>query len=129
MDTEYVTYMFTVLNVVLHKRGAGDGLEMDGMLPQTRTSHLTDRNPSAQEIPSQCGITSPAVGSGEALIPVIGQLTDLVRRIGEQQKAEEEHKTWSAGSGSRWSPQEGRHVACTCGADSIDNSWCLGPRS
>merc|ERR1719146_497437 len=33
-------------------------------------------------------------GSGEALVPVVGQLNDLVRRIDEQQKAEEEHKEW-----------------------------------
>ena len=43
----------------------------------------------------QCSVDRDA-GSGEALIPVIGQLTDLVRRIEEQQKAEEEHKEWSA---------------------------------
>jgi len=33
-------------------------------------------------------------GSGEALVPVVAQLNDLVRRIDEQQKAEEEHKEW-----------------------------------
>merc|ERR1719160_2476737 len=33
-------------------------------------------------------------GSGEALVPVVAQLEDLVRRIDEQQKAEEEHKEW-----------------------------------
>merc|ERR1719482_1157843 len=33
-------------------------------------------------------------GSGEALVPVVAQLNDLVRRIDEQQKAEEEHKDW-----------------------------------
>merc|ERR1719199_707295 len=33
-------------------------------------------------------------GSGEALVPVVAQLEDLVRRIDEQQKAEEEHKDW-----------------------------------
>merc|ERR1719440_867534 len=33
-------------------------------------------------------------GSGEALQPVVAQLNDLVRRIDEQQKAEEEHKDW-----------------------------------
>jgi len=33
-------------------------------------------------------------GSGEALAPVIGQLTELVQRIAEQQHAEEEHKAW-----------------------------------
>merc|ERR1719159_1705982 len=33
-------------------------------------------------------------GSGEALQPVVAQLEDLVRRIDEQQKAEEEHKEW-----------------------------------
>merc|ERR1719199_902251 len=33
-------------------------------------------------------------GSGEALVPVVAQLNDLVRRIDEQQHAEEEHKDW-----------------------------------
>ena len=31
-------------------------------------------------------------GSGEALAPVIQQLTDLIHRLDEQQHAEEEHK-------------------------------------
>merc|ERR1719515_501221 len=33
-------------------------------------------------------------GSGEALAPVIQQLTDLIHRLDEQQHAEEEHKAW-----------------------------------
>jgi chromosome segregation ATPase len=33
-------------------------------------------------------------GSGEALQPVVAQLQDLVRRIDDQQRAEEEHKDW-----------------------------------
>jgi chromosome segregation ATPase len=48
-------------------------------------------------------------GSGEALIPVIGQLTDLVRRIGEQQKAEEEHKTWCENELAETNQQKSHH--------------------
>jgi chromosome segregation ATPase len=33
-------------------------------------------------------------GSGEALVPVIQQLQDLIHRLDEQQHAEEEHKAW-----------------------------------
>jgi chromosome segregation ATPase len=33
-------------------------------------------------------------GSGQALAPVIGQLQELVTRLDEQQRAEEEHKEW-----------------------------------
>jgi len=33
-------------------------------------------------------------GSGEALVPVIGQLNELVTRLDEQQRSEEEHKEW-----------------------------------
>jgi chromosome segregation ATPase len=33
-------------------------------------------------------------GSGEALQPVIGQLTELITRLDQQQHAEEEHKAW-----------------------------------
>merc|ERR1719316_1327752 len=33
-------------------------------------------------------------GSGEALAPVIQQLTNLIHRLDEQQHAEEEHKAW-----------------------------------
>merc|ERR1719486_231896 len=35
-----------------------------------------------------------ATGSGQALGPVIGQLQELVGRLDEQQRAEEEHKEW-----------------------------------
>merc|ERR1719453_2084594 len=35
-----------------------------------------------------------ATGSGQALAPVIGQLQELVTRLDEQQRAEEEHKEW-----------------------------------
>merc|ERR1719263_2044979 len=35
-----------------------------------------------------------ATGSGQALGPVIGQLQELVTRLDEQQRAEEEHKEW-----------------------------------
>merc|ERR1719217_476347 len=48
-------------------------------------------------------------GSGEALIPVIGQLTDLVRRIEEQQKAEEEHKTWCENELAETNQQKAHH--------------------
>jgi chromosome segregation ATPase len=33
-------------------------------------------------------------GSGQALVPVIQQLQDLIHRLDEQQHAEEEHKAW-----------------------------------
>jgi len=33
-------------------------------------------------------------GSGEALVPVIAQLTDLIHRLDEQQQAEQDHKDW-----------------------------------
>merc|ERR1719272_2362931 len=33
-------------------------------------------------------------GSGEALVPVIGQLNDLITRLDEQQRGEQEHKEW-----------------------------------
>jgi len=33
-------------------------------------------------------------GSGQALVPVIAQLTDLIHRLDEQQHAEQEHKEW-----------------------------------
>jgi len=48
-------------------------------------------------------------GSGEALIPVIGQLTDLVRRIEEQQKAEEEHKEWCENELAETNQQKSHH--------------------
>merc|ERR1719217_1105792 len=48
-------------------------------------------------------------GSGEALIPVIGQLTDLVRRIEEQQKAEEEHKEWCENELAETNAQKSHH--------------------
>merc|ERR1719262_896607 len=48
-------------------------------------------------------------GSGEALIPVIGQLTDLVRRIEEQQKAEEEHKEWCENELAETNQQKAHH--------------------
>merc|ERR1740138_1197340 len=35
-----------------------------------------------------------ATASGQALAPVIGQLQELVSRLDEQQRAEEEHKEW-----------------------------------
>merc|ERR1719201_2189716 len=33
-------------------------------------------------------------GSGQALVPVIQQLQDLIHRLDEQQHAEQEHKEW-----------------------------------
>jgi chromosome segregation ATPase len=48
-------------------------------------------------------------GSGEALIPVIGQLTDLVRRIEEQQHAEEEHKEWCENELAETNQQKSHH--------------------
>ena len=65
---------------------------------------------SAQRLKSELLATAAmTTGSGEALIPVIGQLTDLVHRLDEQQKAEEEHKEWCENELSETNKQKTHH--------------------
>jgi chromosome segregation ATPase len=65
---------------------------------------------SAQRLHSELLATAAmTTGSGEALIPVIGQLTDLVRRLDEQQHAEEEHKAWCENELAETNKQKTHH--------------------
>jgi len=65
---------------------------------------------SAQRLHSELLATAAmTTGSGEALIPVIGQLTDLVRRLDEQQHAEEEHKAWCENELAETNKQKAHH--------------------
>jgi len=65
---------------------------------------------AAQHLHSELLATAAmTTGSGEALIPVIGQLTDLVRRLDEQQHAEEEHKAWCENELAETNKQKSHH--------------------
>jgi chromosome segregation ATPase len=52
-----------------------------------------------------------ATGSGQALAPVVTQLNELVTRLDEQQRQEEEHKEWCEKELSETAKTKGHHEA------------------
>lgn len=62
--------------------------------PRCHDASLFLRQRAAQVHSELLATAAMATGSGQALIPVVQQLQELVTRIDEQQHAEEEHKEW-----------------------------------
>jgi len=80
-------------SAVVRKAKTGLKLRIDGCPQCHRVSQMLLAE--SKSLNSQLLATAAmTTGSGDALAPVVGQLTDLVQRLVEQQHAEEEHKAW-----------------------------------
>jgi len=80
-------------SAVVRKAKTGLKLRIDGCPACHKVSQmlLSESKSLGSQLLATAAMTT---GSGDALAPVVQQLTDLVQRLVEQQHAEEEHKSW-----------------------------------